>query len=68
VTWTHWRGPGSLIFDPTIAVVKGGKVATKVRFSQPGTYVVRAYADDGVLTTPADVTVIVIGDETSTHP
>ena len=62
VTWTHWRGPGRLTFDPMTSVVKNGKVATKVTFSQPGTYVIRAYADDGVVTTPADVTVIVTGD------
>ena len=63
VTWTHWRGPGSMMFDPMTTVVKGGKVATKVTFSEPGTYVIRAYADDGVLTTPADVTVIVTGND-----
>jgi hypothetical protein len=59
VTWTHWRGPGRLTFDPMTSLVKDGKVTAKVTFSQPGTYVIRAYADDGVVTTPADVTVIV---------
>ena len=69
VTWTHWRGPASLMFDPMTAVVKNGKVSTKVTFSEPGIYVIRAYADDGVLTTPADVTVIVSGhDQTSRRP
>jgi hypothetical protein len=69
VTWTHWRGPASLMFDPMTAVVKNGKVATTVTFSEPGIYVIRAYADDGVLTTPADVTVIVTGnDQTSRRP
>jgi len=59
VTWTHWRGPGRLTFDPMTSLVRDGKVTAKVTFSQPGTYVIRAYADDGVVTTPADVTVIV---------
>ena len=58
-TWIQWRGPGHSTFDPMTAVVKDGKVTTSVSFSKPGTYVIRAYADDGVLMTPADVTVIV---------
>ena len=58
-TWIQWRGPGHSTFDPMTAVVKDGKAATTVSFSKAGTYVVRAYADDGVLMTPADVTVIV---------
>jgi hypothetical protein len=36
-----------------------GAAATAVRFSAPGTYVIRAVADDGIFTTPADVTVVV---------
>ncbi len=65
VTWTHWRGPGKLTFDPMTTVVMGGKVTTLVTFKEPGTYVVRAYADDGVLTTPADVTITVTGSSAS---
>jgi hypothetical protein len=57
VTWTHWRGPGKLTFNPMTMVVKDGKATTSVAFSDPGTYVVRAYADDGILMTPADVTI-----------
>ena len=34
---------------------------TKVTFNQPGTYVFRACADDGILTTLLDVTVTVLG-------
>jgi len=59
VTWTEWRGPGELTFEPMTGVVKDGKASTKVTFTQPGTYVVRAFADDGVVTTPADVTIVV---------
>jgi hypothetical protein len=61
VTWTHWRGPSKLMFDPMTMVVKDGKATTHVVFNQPGTYVIRAYADDGILTTPADVTINVTG-------
>jgi len=61
VTWTHWRGPGKLLFDPMTMVVKDGKATTHVVFNEPGAYVIRAYADDGILTTPADVTINVTG-------
>ncbi len=61
VTWTHYRGPGKLTFDPMTMVVKDGKATTHVAFTQPGTYVIRAYADDGIVTTPADVTINVTG-------
>jgi hypothetical protein len=59
VTWTHWRGPGKVVFNPQTVVVKDGKASTQAIFSSPGTYVVRAYADDGVLMTEDDVTVAV---------
>jgi hypothetical protein len=59
VTWTHWRGPGKLTFAPQTVVVKEGKASTQVTFSEPGTYVVRAYVDDGVLMGTSDVTVSV---------
>ena len=61
VTWTQWRGPGKLSFEPMTMVVKDGKATTRVAFTEPGTYVVRAYADDGILSTPADVTIKVDG-------
>jgi hypothetical protein len=74
VTWVVYRaGPGSVTFEPmrvpvvTVgpagSVLKAeplsGKATTKVTFSEPGSYVLRAYADDGVLVTPLDVTVTV---------
>jgi hypothetical protein len=65
VTWTHWRGPGMLSFEPMTMVVKDGKATTKVAFPEPGTYIVRAYADDGILSTPVDVTINVTGTTTS---
>jgi hypothetical protein len=39
--------------------VADGKASTSVRFSAPGTYVLRAYADDGILVAAKDVTVTV---------
>jgi hypothetical protein len=59
VTWLQWRGPGSVTFRPTMMVAKEGKVSTEATFSQPGTYVLRAFADDGVLFGTADLTVVV---------
>jgi hypothetical protein len=59
VTWTEWRGPGELTFEPMTDLVKDGKASTTVAFTLPGTYVIRAYADDGVIATPADVTIVV---------
>lgn len=59
VTWTQWRGPGTLNFEPMTDLVKDGKLSTTVAFPEPGTYVIRAYADDGVLAVPADVTIVV---------
>jgi hypothetical protein len=40
-------------------VVKDGKATTQATFSAPGTYVIRAFADDGVLFEGGDVTVTV---------
>jgi hypothetical protein len=74
VTWIVYRaGPGIVTFDPARVPIVSvgppgsalkaepltGKATTKVTFSQPGTYRLRAYADDGVLVTPLDVTVTV---------
>jgi hypothetical protein len=36
-----------------------GKATTTATFSEPGTYQLRGYADDGVLTSPVDVIVTV---------
>jgi hypothetical protein len=65
VTWTQWRGPGKVTFEPATMVVKDGKATTRAVFSQPGVYVIRAYADDGILMTPSDVTINVIGATSS---
>lgn len=60
VTWIVYRaGPGMVTFDPMRVKVVDGKAATNVGFGKPGVYRLRAYADDGVLLTPLDVTVTV---------
>jgi hypothetical protein len=61
VIWVvHRRSVAAEVrFEPRKAAVVDGKASTTVRFAKPGTYVLRGYADDGVLTTPVDVTVVV---------
>src|SRR5206468_4555184 len=58
VIWLVWRGPAGVAFEPEGYVkVADGKAAVKASFSKAGTYVLRAFAHDGLLRTPADVTV-----------
>ena len=62
IKWIEYRGPGKVTFDPeSSAVVYGQPVAltSKVSFGAPGTYVLRATANDGQLFTSRDVTVTV---------
>jgi len=47
------------VFASDTTAVVDGKASTTATFSQPGAYVVRAYADDGAVTTPADIAVTV---------
>jgi hypothetical protein len=60
VSWMQYRGPAKVIFDsagPT--PVTDGKAVTMAHFTEPGTYVLRAIANDGQLSTRSDVTVSV---------
>ena len=58
VTWFEYRGPAKVHFgDTDPIVVQDGQAATTARFTEPGTYVLRATANDGELTTAADVTI-----------
>jgi hypothetical protein len=60
VTWVFYRGgPGTITFEPMRTGVVDDKATTRLSFSDPGTYQIRAYADDGILTSPADITVTV---------
>ena len=62
IKWIQYRGPGKVTFDPENSDVVQGKPVTltsKVSFGAPGTYVLRAIANDGQLFTPRDVTITV---------
>ncbi len=62
IRWIHYRGPGKVTFSaPTSERVIGAPVeaSTIVRFSEPGIYVLRAIASDGLLEAAHDVTVTV---------
>ena len=62
IKWIQYRGPGKVTFDQQVsAVVYGQSVAltSKVSFGVPGTYVLRATANDGQLFTSRDITVTV---------
>lgn len=62
IKWIQYRGPGKVTFDPDSSPVIHGQPVTltsRVSFSAPGTYVLRAIASDGQLFTPSDVTVTV---------
>lgn len=60
VTWTEYRGPAKVTFDSAGPIlVSEGKAVNAAHFAQPGTYVLRATANDGQLSTRADVTITV---------
>lgn len=62
IRWIHYRGAGKVTFGSPAANAKYGEAAestTTVKFSAPGTYVLRAIASDGLLEGMHDVTVTV---------
>ena len=62
IQWVHYRGAGTVTFDPTSAPAVYGKpneMTTTVSFSQPGTYVLRAIVSDSQLQAQGDATVTV---------
>ncbi len=71
VQWIVYRGPAEVTFDSDeyVAWEDGdegdGKTSavftTTATFSEPGTYVLRAVASDGMILTPADTEVVVTG-------
>lgn len=69
VRWIHYRGAGQVTFDPPRSpvaaqgsAIKDLKAETTATFSRPGTYVLRAFADDTSLFATAEVTVTVVAD------
>lgn len=64
IKWIEYRGAGRVTFKPSASEVIYGQpvtMTTKASFTAPGTYVLRAIADDGQLFTSRDVTVQVTG-------
>src|SRR5437867_9017644 len=62
IRWIQYRGPGKVTFDPgNVPAVYGKPVdlTTKVTFSTPGTYLLRAIASDGQLESIHEVSVTV---------
>jgi hypothetical protein len=60
LTWMLLRGPAKVTFTPSGPTpVADGKAVVTARFAERGTYVLRATASDGALSTKTDVTVTV---------
>ena len=60
VVWIVYRGDATAVaFESQKVTVVDGKASTRVRITKPGTYVLRGYADDGILFDTADITVTV---------
>jgi hypothetical protein len=60
LNWIQYGGPGKAVFESSDAIaVPNGQTSTTVRFTQPGTYRLRAIANDGELSSTADVVVTV---------
>lgn len=58
VAWMEYRGPAKASFDPAGPIkAADGKAVATARFAEPGIYVLRATANDGALSTIADVTI-----------
>jgi hypothetical protein len=60
VSWMQLRGPARATLEgASAAPPKDGRASVVARFSQPGTYVLRATANDGALSTTSDVKIVV---------
>jgi hypothetical protein len=59
VIWIPYRGPGVATFTPKRSVAGGALVTTAASFAEPGEYTVRVLADDGQMTSKADLTLLV---------
>ncbi|MBV8842676.1 MAG: hypothetical protein JO307_07680 [Bryobacterales bacterium] len=58
VTWVQYRGPAKVVFDDNTPLrVLNGAATTQARFPAPGSYILRATANDGELSVTSDVTV-----------
>jgi hypothetical protein len=60
VTWLEYRGPAKVVFESVGPIaVNGGQAIATAQFPEPGTYVLRATASDGALSTRTEITVVV---------
>ncbi|MCY4510107.1 MAG: hypothetical protein OXG35_24575, partial [Acidobacteria bacterium] len=60
VSWIVGGGPAGVSFEPAATVaVEDGQAAVTAAFTAPGDYVLRATANDNLLTTEHDVAVTV---------
>src|SRR3954462_5022945 len=60
VSWMQLRGPAKITLDPAGPhAVTNGKADVTARFAARGTYVVRATANDGALSTKFDLTITI---------
>ena len=59
LNWVQYAGPAKAVFEQTGIPVVNGLAATVVRFPEAGIYKLRAIANDGALSTTADVVVTV---------
>jgi len=59
LTWIKYRGPGQVYFDNNVVELdpSGEEQVTAATFSQSGTYVLRAYADDSTYTSYSEITI-----------
>jgi hypothetical protein len=58
VAWMEYRGPAKVTFETTDPIlVSAGQAVTRAQFPAPGTYVLRATANDGELSTTSDITI-----------
>lgn len=47
VRWSKYRGPGRVAFGESVVSILDGKATTIASFSEPGVYLIQAFADDG---------------------
>jgi hypothetical protein len=59
VSWSVWRGPAAVSFNPPAAGADEGKAVFSATFTRPGEYVLRARATDTAASTLQDIKVIV---------
>jgi hypothetical protein len=59
VSWTVWRGPAAVIFEPAFAPATDGTAAVTAAFAKSGEYVLQVRATDGQLSTMRQAKVIV---------